>query len=428
MTLSTWIEAQREASARALADVVSATDLVHERPGLGQRVRPRRGSVLASRHPGLWDPEPDYVHHWVRDAAIVFLAARRIGGNGWPRRMADYVAFSLEIATRPGPPGNPLAASARPDHRRFLRPDAELAALTGDALLGEPRAGADGSADAERWSRPQYDGPALRALSLLRWTGRRDAAMERLLAIDLDHVCRHAARPCIGPWEEEGEDDLHAFTLIAQRIALAEGLGAGLLPEEGARAPLDRIDAALETLWRPGPGHLAARAGSADTDAAVILAALLAGDDAAPFGPADPRIRASAAALEDWSAAAYPLNRGAPVPLVGRNPADRYFGANPWVPVTLAMAELHFRLATAPAHVDATGGGPQALGARGDACLAALAARLPTAGALPEQLDRATGEPRSCPDLAWSHAAFLEATAAREAAIAAGAFRPGKGS
>ncbi|MEO0760246.1 MAG: 2,3-bisphosphoglycerate-independent phosphoglycerate mutase [Pseudomonadota bacterium] len=282
MTLSTWIEAQREASARALADVVSATDLVHERPGLGQRVRPRRGSVLASRHPGLWDPEPDYVHHWVRDAAIVFLAARRIGGNGWPRRMADYVAFSLEIATRPGPPGNPLAASARPDHRRFLRPDAELAALTGDALLGEPRAGADGSADAERWSRPQYDGPALRALSLLRWTGRRDAAMERLLAIDLDHVCRHAARPCIGPWEEEGEDDLHAFTLIAQRIALAEGLGAGLLPEEGARAPLDRIDAALETLWRPGPGHLAARAGSADTDAAVILAALLAGIEGLP--------------------------------------------------------------------------------------------------------------------------------------------------
>ena len=55
---------------------VSATDLVKERPGFGQRVVPRPGSVLASPIPAAYDPDPDYFFHWFRDSAIIIDALR----------------------------------------------------------------------------------------------------------------------------------------------------------------------------------------------------------------------------------------------------------------------------------------------------------------------------------------------------------------
>ena len=47
--------------------------------------------------------------------------------------------------------------------------ESEIRALAGDKLLGEPRFNPDGTIDIFRWSRPQYDGPALRALACLHY-------------------------------------------------------------------------------------------------------------------------------------------------------------------------------------------------------------------------------------------------------------------
>ncbi|MDT8345294.1 MAG: hypothetical protein RQ752_12800, partial [Thermohalobaculum sp.] len=180
-------------------------------------------------------------------------------------------------------------------------------------------------------------------------------------------------------------------------------------------------------------GCLRGRAGGPG-DAAVLLGVLLQPPGAATFGPADPRVLASILWLCDWSAAAFPVNAGG-APAIGRGPGDRFFGGNPWLPTTLGMAEIHFALAGDVLDRGGLARSPQAerflarLGAvvdtgalargligRGEAFLATVRRHAPGDGRLPEQIDRASGAPTSCPDLTWSHAALLAALDAREAA------------
>ena len=92
MSLDGWLARQEAHSAKALAGAISARALRHHRPGFGVDVVPAAGSVLASPVGALWDPEPDYFYHWVRDAAVVMLAAGHMAfvnfGFGW---LADSV-------------------------------------------------------------------------------------------------------------------------------------------------------------------------------------------------------------------------------------------------------------------------------------------------------------------------------------------------
>lgn len=401
MTVEEWLARQESASAAAIAAAVSATHLVHERPGFGYRVSPAAGSVLASPVSARWDPDPDYFYHWARDAGVVMMTAPALHNvdPAWDSRFAQYVAFSLAIARREGPAANPQRAATDAGHRKFLRDDDDLAALRGDAILGEPRVNADGTADFERWGRPQFDGPALRALSLFAWDGPETPQMTELIGIDLAHVLAHAAAPALGPWEEEPAA-LYGFTLLAQRAALRRG--AERLPAHDVATALDRLESALDALWCETEGHLRASSAAAPgvSDAAVVLGALLE-PTAATFGTGDPRMAATAAHIERWSLALYPIASEAH-PLVGRWPQDVYFGGNPWLPTSLGFAEFHFHRGDI---------------ARGEAYLDALARLLPEAGALPEQLERASGAPISCRDLTWSHAALIAAADARRAAI-----------
>ncbi|MEM6762876.1 MAG: glycoside hydrolase family 15 protein [Pseudomonadota bacterium] len=418
--LDAWLEAQERYSAQALLASVSATGLSHHRPAFGQTVRPVRGSVLASCEQALWDPEPDYFYHWLRDAAMVMLAARRLPGaadDEGRRRFADYVGFSRHISTRGGPSINPQRGSTRPDARRFLRDDAELSALTGGALLGEPRVNADGSADFERWGRPQFDGPALRAISCLAWKAmlnNRDGKGEppglaALLHIDLEHVLRHAAAPSIGPWEDEPAA-VHAFVLLAQMAALEAGT-AFVDQVEAKRAEAAIVDA-LNGLCVHDGGWLrhSSLAGPDATDANTVLGALLLAPDKTPFGVTDPRIIRTADHIEEWSRRVFPIATLAR-PLVGRWATDDYFGGHPWLPTSFGFAEYYFRRAAAG------DGAAAACVSRGNAFLDAVRHFLPSAGPLPEQLHRDSGAPISCRDLSWSHAALIMAADARRAAL-----------
>lgn len=415
--LDEWVAAQVPLSRAALARAVSATGLSHERAEFGRRVTPLPGSVLASTVSARWDPAPDYFFHWVRDAAVAMLLAPRLVADdpAWAQRMADYVAFSLEIATRPGPAANPLRAGTRDDHLKFLRPDAELAALSGDALLGEPRVETDGAADMERWSRPQHDGPALRALSCLAWDGPAPEGMATLIELDLAYTLRHAAEPCIGPWEEDEPPDLHAFTLLAQRAALRAG--REWLPSGAVAAALDRIDRELGALCSDNAGCLRAsgRSGEDECDAAAVLGALLEEDDGEPFGCGDPRIAATVEKVTASSIEAFAVS-SPEAPLVGRWPGDVYFGGNPWLPTSFGFAEFAYRRA-----LDAGPARAAELVCEGDRVLDGVRSRLSDAGSapgpLPEQLDRDTARPTSCLDLTWSHAALIAAVDARNAAV-----------
>ena len=417
-----WLERRRRGAARSLRSAVSATGLVGTRDAFGWTVRPAPGSILASPRRASWNPEPDYFHHWVRDAAIALgawphaMAAADPAERGWWRRaFADHVRFSLAVTDpgRRGPERNPLTATTRADHRRFLRPDAELRALAGSDWLGEPRFAADGGPDLERWGRPQDDGPALRASACLRVVEAlpelHDEAVERLVERDLDHIARVAGRRAIGPWED-GPERRCGFALIAQWDALDRGArwrGSRDLAAaaDHVMASIERTADPREPAWRESVEAPAGR-----LDAATVLAILHADRAEGPLAAGAPRTLGTVAGLERRFAGLYPINRGRAVPAMGRWPEDDFFGGNPWFPVTLGCAELHYRLAAAGAE------GAEGAFAKAEAWMALVEEVAPEGDAMPEQFDRTTGEPRSCLGLTWSAAAFLGAAAARDAA------------
>src|SRR5947209_2161609 len=74
LDLEEWIKGQSEFCATAMTGAISATHLKRSRPAFGQTVIPAIGSVLASPAIADWDPEQDYLFHWIRDSAVVMRA------------------------------------------------------------------------------------------------------------------------------------------------------------------------------------------------------------------------------------------------------------------------------------------------------------------------------------------------------------------
>ena len=430
--LENWIDLQCQRSAIALSRAISATHLTRRREPFGQTIVPAKGSVLASPVIADWNPEPDYFFRWVRDSAIAMkavaeltqLAPRADERQRWRQCFDDFVAFSLALtridsAVIPAPPDE-IAAVA---YRKFLRTDAELAALSQDALLGEPRFNPDGTIDILRWSRPQFDGPALRALACLRYLqlgGALTNEIEALLRTDLAFTVRHAGEPCIGPWEEPSEHTHHYYVAVVQLGALAHGQ-AWTESADSFRAAIDALNASLQLHWsEPHRVYTAMRPAShGDAEDLVDAAALLAVLDAdLPDGPhsvLDPRFQETQNKIEALFANELPINHARPPdcgPALGRNQADRYFGGGAWYPTTLAAATIYYRRALC------AGQDAAALIRRGDGFMAMVRHLTPDDGAFSEQVDRITGQQTSARHLTWSYAAFVSATHLRHRALA----------
>ena len=77
--LDLWVDRQYQHAARAMLLSVSALGIVKARPGFGQRVVPKPGSIVASPVLAAYDPDPDYFFHWYRDSAVVIDALRLVG-------------------------------------------------------------------------------------------------------------------------------------------------------------------------------------------------------------------------------------------------------------------------------------------------------------------------------------------------------------
>jgi glucoamylase len=416
-----WIADQARHSAAALERAISASGVTRRRDAFGQVVVPARGSVLASPVIADWDPEPDYFFHWVRDSALVMRSVAELMQDAaddserrrWRRHFEDFVRFSLALCDLDG--ADLLRSSrhretTRQDHRKFLRPDAELQKLSGDKLLGEPRFNPDGTLDVQRWSRPQYDGPALRAFACLRYLaggGPPGDDLSRLLRLDLDFTLRHAGHRCIGPWEEAGENAHHYYVAVVQLGALVQGRAWAGDKEAAWRKAEAKLTAGLERHWHARAGVYAAirdmpgDAAEDLVDAAQLLAVLDAELPEGPHSAADPRVAATQAAIEGLFARELPINRDLPpgrAPALGRSRHDRYFGGGAWYPTTLAAAALCYRRDELQ---------------RGDAFMATVRALTPADGALSEQVDRESGRPTSARHLTWSYAAFVSAARLR---------------
>jgi glucoamylase len=461
IALDDWIDKEARFAVGAMLRAVSATNLVKERPGFGQRVVPRPGSVLASPIPAAYDPDPDYFFHWFRDSAIIIDALRVAQTEGFEEqfaveRLREFVHFHQALHKLDG---RELARRGRfrekvqPSFMQYVRPDDELAAVFGGAVLGEARVNPDGALDFTRWARPQNDGPALQVLTLTRWRDAHtdlddtlQAAMLDLAIGDLDFTRTHATERSFDIWEEES--GYHYYTQLVQTEALARG--AEWLEKRGDavrardfRSIGDALAINLGAFWSAEDAHYRSRAGVVGgvpgkaLDIAVILGVLHAGRAMGADSVLDPKAQATLAALEDLFDAEYPVNQERPAdqgPAIGRYAKDAYYVGNPWYLATLAAAEFYFKLAIAlasgaplaeadeNAHFRERLRGKSPANAafeRGDTFMRTVQAYTPASGDLSEQFDRATGAQTSAKHLAWSYAAFITAAASRRRAVQA---------
>src|ERR1044071_5835084 len=150
LALDAWMERQAKVSAESMARAISATSLVLDRRSFGQKIRPAKGSILASPEIGFGEAGPDYFFHWIRDAAVVMDAMlvlmERGPANAWIERFEDCVRFSLRLGRINGPKflhGNDFRDGVGPKFLQFVRPDAEIAAIEDDRALDDVRYNAD---------------------------------------------------------------------------------------------------------------------------------------------------------------------------------------------------------------------------------------------------------------------------------------------
>jgi glucoamylase len=102
------------------------------------------GAVIAAKS----RVNPDYYYHWVRDAALAIdsmIDIYKVSTNKKQKQIIrakifEYLAFSTAIQNE--------------------QPQADL---------GEPKFNVNGTVYNGPWGRPQNDGPALRAISLIHW-------------------------------------------------------------------------------------------------------------------------------------------------------------------------------------------------------------------------------------------------------------------
>jgi glucoamylase len=397
--LEAWIAKEWDHAAAMMLKSISPVGIIKERERFGQVIKPKPGSVVASPVLASYDPDPDYFFHWYRDSALVMDALRLLRGDlpEAENMFRDFVRFSFDLHTLDGralPPD--WRDRAQPDFMRFLRQDASQA--HGAAIPAETRVNPDGTLDITDWPRPQNDGPALRALCVMRWGAEGEAA--ELLRRDLAFVLRHVWQPCFDIWEEE--KGFHAYTWRVSAAALAEGADwldrhgetavAGLCREE-ARL----LDTALLDFWMEEKKHLRSRfveGGAPEKllDMSVILAANHARVLGEPY-------RLTLAHLENLFGQAYAINRGTSrAPALGRYEGDKYYSGGAYYFSTLAAAEFYYRSGDR---------------AKGDAFLETVREFTPESGDLSEQFDQNNGAQTSARHLAWSYAAFLTAVAAR---------------
>jgi glucoamylase len=399
--LERWIARQREYAIAGLLRSISSP-VVKRRQGFGQVITPAKGSVVASPIPASYDPDPDYFFHWFRDSAAVMdgLALVRDLVPQSRGLFEDFVDFSLKLSGLDGrrmPPD--WRAATAPHFERFLRQN--IAQAHGDAIAAETRVNPDGTLDITDWPRPQHDGPALRALTLLRWGPVREAEIS-LLKQDLAFVLAHARRPCFDIWEEE--IGLHYYTVSVSEAALAAGAAWFKASDAAFSVDCLREGDGLAVLrrrfWSPDEGFIRSRIlpqgrSAKELDISVILAANHARQ------ACDPRLVATLDRLVALFRDSYAINRDHHLgPAMGRYAGDVYYSGGAYYFSTLGAAEFCYRAGDRP---------------RGDAFLETVRRFAPQDGLMAEQFDQATGMPSSAKDLAWSYAAFLSCVHAREA-------------
>lgn len=347
---------------------------------LSQNISPygtRPGTVIASPSRDY----PNYYYHWVRDAGLVMSTwldvknslthepiRQRIQQN-----LYDYWQLSLHHQEQALPAGQ--------GEVKFY--------VNGDVYTGP-------------WGRPQNDGPAIRALSFMKWRedllqNRSELANDRrlysselpavsVIKRDLEYVAHlyFKADPSsaeggrlLNIWEREGDFDVweevkghHFFNRLFQYYALKKGAEVAKSVNDSAHDFYEKIASHLKSElgwhWDDAMGFIQStiyRDGGlwykSNLDSAVIIAVL----ETEPYWylgngewtVTDPRVLSTVNKLESEFQKIYLINQnlaGGFSPLIGRYPEDTYDGiqtnsrGNPWFLNTFYFAEFYYKLAS----------------------------------------------------------------------------------
>lgn len=386
------------------------------------------GAVIASPS----RQKPDYYFHWVRDAAlsidvVIDLYTRTQNSDykkHFEQKIINYIAFST--------------SNQRSD------------ALTG---VGEPKFYVDGQPYNLPWGRPQNDGPALRALALIKyakikisqgdteWVRRTlydsQYPSQSLIKTDLEYVSAHWAEASFDLWEEVLGD--HFFTLVSQKAALEQGAWlAQTLGDNGASdwylKQAQQIAFKLNSFYDSPQSYILTTLNQAggmgsktsNLDTAVLLGLLRSNNQHIDFNWSHPKILGSVQALTDVFARLYPINQQfkSPGVAIGRYPEDVYDGdafqgGNPWVLTTLAVAETYYELARWTALHAKDQKQAQNYFDLADSFFKRVQLHANSDGSLSEQINRFNGYMVSAVDLTWNYASVLTTAWARERALQA---------
>lgn len=256
------------------------------------------GCMIASpSRPGSYlDPEnenEDYFFQWTRDGS---LCLRTILRKLQEVEMGEIVGLEHEDF-------NCLDALIKGfiQMNRKLQCSSNPSGSPSNGGLGEPKFQVNGEAFEGTWGRPQNDGPAIRASTLIRYARHlvetrtdQQAQIEGLkfiesmlyskddpnsfIHMDINHVCDTWRLPTFDLWEEvKATNGGHFYTLMVQRRAVQDMLDfvasrPYFLPADEAiihkyRNTLAEMDTRLEEFWNPeGLGQREGGPGSEDAE------------------------------------------------------------------------------------------------------------------------------------------------------------------
>ncbi|WP_372655339.1 glycoside hydrolase family 15 protein [Halobacteriovorax sp.] len=305
-----------------------------------------RGVVVASPS----RENPNYFYHWIRDAALVMnvvndLYIREqdpIKKNLLKEMMIDFAVFSKD------------------NQQRFT--------LSG---LGEPKFYVDGRGYDEPWGRPQNDGPALRAITLINFANSliesgeeelvrsllysADFSAQSVIKTDLEYVSHHWREASFDYWEEVIGS--HFSTLLAQRRSLLMGADLAIKLNDPLAAKWYNKQALLleneiNLHWDEGRNHIVHSRNThhhrGGLDIATILGVLHSAGSDNFYNVTNDRVLATSTHLKNSFKNIYKINKDSNLGVaIGRYPEDTYDGVrtdslgNPWFLATLAYAEYY---------------------------------------------------------------------------------------
>lgn len=337
------------------------------------------GTVIASPS----KQHPNYYYQWIRDAATITHSLVDLYASNPNSYLSSHLIPILESYA---------SLSHRLQHTP--NPSGDFSDLSG---LGEPKFHADGSAFTDSWGRPQRDGPALRALTLMAYLKAYNASHPALWnapdgqnpfadlfspSMPADSVIKADLEYVSHVWREEGFDlweevnGLHFFTAIVQLRALKEGAElAGRFGDYGAMRwygdQTGMMEDFIERFWDDQRGRIVATLESKRSgfDCGVLLGAIHGtdGEDSeARFSPWSDEVLVSLLGLVKDQKQRFPIN-AAPSDTysvdggldelagvgIGRYPEDEYdgygvtpAGGNPWFLCTTSASEVLYRTAS----------------------------------------------------------------------------------